>query len=92
MLLDVEELVPGPGYVLEVSSPGMDRKLVKQSEYARFAGRLAKIWLNEPLEGKSYLEARLAGVADGSVKLQVQDRELTVPYAAIKKANLVIEL
>jgi ribosome maturation factor RimP len=92
VLLDVEELVPGPGYVLEISSPGMDRKLVKESDYERFTGRLAKIWLNEPLEGKAYLEARLAGIADGNVKLDIKDRELTMPYANIKKANLVVEL
>jgi ribosome maturation factor RimP len=92
VILDVEELVPGPSYVLEISSPGMDRKLVKESDYERFAGRLAKIWLNEPLEGKAYLEARLAGIADGIVKLTIRERELTVPYANIKKANLVVEL
>ena len=92
VILDVEELVPGPSYILEISSPGMDRKLVKESDYERFAGRLAKIWLNEPLEGKSFLEARLAGVADGIVKLNIADRELTVPYTNIKKANLKVEL
>jgi ribosome maturation factor RimP len=92
VILDVEELVPGPSYLLEISSPGMARKLVKESDYERFAGRLAKIWLNEPLEGKSFLEARLAGVADGIVKLNIADRELTVPYTNIKKANLKVEL
>ena len=91
VILDVEELVPGPGYVLEISSPGMDRKLVKESDYERFTGRLAKIWLNEPLESRAYLEARLAGIADGNVKLSIKDRELTTPYANIKKANLVVE-
>ena len=92
VILDVEELVPGPGYVLEISSPGMDRKLVKESDYERFAGRLAKIWLNEPLEGKTYIEARLAGIADGSVRFNIKDRELATPYANVKKANLVVEL
>jgi ribosome maturation factor RimP len=92
VILDVEELVPGPGYILEISSPGMDRKLVKESDYERFAGRLAKIWLNEPFEGKTFLEARLAGIADGAVKLKIKDRDFTVPYASIKKANLVVEL
>lgn len=91
VILDVEELIPGPGYVLEISSPGMDRKLVKESDYERFAGRLAKIWLNEPLEGKAYVEARLAGIAEGHVKLSIKDRELTTPYTNIKKANLVVE-
>jgi ribosome maturation factor RimP len=92
VILDVEELVPGPGYTLEISSPGMDRKLVKESDYERFAGRRAKIWLNEPVEGKAFLEARLAGLADGNVKLRIKDDDLSVPYALIKKANLVVEL
>jgi ribosome maturation factor RimP len=92
VILDVEELVPGPGYILEISSPGMDRKLVKESDYERFAGRLAKIWLNEPFEGKTFLEARLAGIADGAVKLKIKDRDFAVPYESIKKANLVVEL
>src|ERR1700746_2358159 len=44
VILDVEDLVPGPSYILEVSSPGMDRKLVKETDYERFKGRLAKMW------------------------------------------------
>jgi len=91
-ILDVEELVPGPHYVLEVSSPGLDRKLLKPADYQRFAGRLAKIWLNEPLGKQAYFEGRLAGYADGNVKFSVKDNELSVPYAAIKKANLIVEL
>ena len=93
VILDVEELIPGgASYILEVSSPGLDRKLIKPSDYERFAGRLAKVWLNEPVENQKYLEGRLAGYADGVVKLTVRDRELVVPYAAIRKANLVVEL
>jgi ribosome maturation factor RimP len=92
VILDVEDLVPGPSYVLELSSPGLDRKLMKPADYERFVGRLAKIWLNEPIEKQAYLEGRLAGYADGVVKVTVRDRELDVPYAAIKKANLVVEL
>ena len=45
VILDVEDLVPGPSYILELSSPGMDRKLIKPADYERFVGRLAKIWL-----------------------------------------------
>ena len=106
VILDVEELVPGAAsYVLEVSSPGLDRKLIKPGEspwyeiklikpgdYERFAGRLVKIWLNEPIDHQSFMEGRLAGYADGIVKVNVKDRELAVPYAAIRKANLVVEL
>lgn len=92
VILDVEDLVPGPSYVLEISSPGLDRKLIKPADYERFVGRLAKIWLHQPVEKQAYLEGRLAGYADGVVKVTVRDRELAVPYAGIKKANLVVEL
>src|SRR5579862_3587326 len=60
VILDVEELVPGPPYTLEVSSPGLDRKLIKPGDYERFTGRLAKIWLNEPVEKQGCWEGRLA--------------------------------
>jgi ribosome maturation factor RimP len=92
VLLDVEDLVPGPSYTLEVSSPGLDRKLIKPGDYERFTGRLAKIWLNEPVENEKFFQGRLAGYADGVVKLTVRDREVAVPYAGIRKANLVVEL
>jgi ribosome maturation factor RimP len=92
VILDVEDLVPGPSYILELSSPGMDRKLIKPADYERFVGRLAKIWLETPVENQKYLEGRLAGCADGNVKLKWKDREIEIPYAGIRKANLVVEL
>jgi ribosome maturation factor RimP len=92
VILDVEDLIPGPSYVLEVSSPGLDRKLIKPADYERFVGRLAKVWMTDPIENQNYFEGRLAGYADGMVKLNVRDRELAVPFAGIKKANLVVEL
>jgi ribosome maturation factor RimP len=92
VLLDVEELVPGPGYVLEVSSPGLDRKLTRAVEFERFAGRKAKISLSQPVEGQSYFEGRLAGYADGRVKIDVQGRIVELPLTEIRKAQLVVEL
>ena len=91
VILDVEDLVPGPGYVLEVSSPGLDRRLRNQADYERFTGRLARIWLNEPVDNQKYFEGRLAGFADAAVKLKLKDREIAVPVTAIRKANLVVE-
>jgi ribosome maturation factor RimP len=91
-ILDVEELVPGPSYVLEVSSSGLDRKLVKPADYVRFAGRRAKIWLHAPVENAKYFEGRLAGTADDQVQLAVGERTIAIPFAAIRKANLVVEL
>jgi ribosome maturation factor RimP len=92
VILDVEDLVPGPAYTLEVSSPGLDRKLLKPADYERFVGRLAKVWLNEPVGKQQYFEGRLAGYREGVVKFTVRNEEVTVPYEAIKKANLVVEL
>ncbi|MGA8367770.1 MAG: ribosome maturation factor RimP [Candidatus Acidiferrales bacterium] len=92
VILDVEDLVPGPGYTLEISSPGLDRKLIKPADYERFTGRLARIWLDEPIENQNYFEGRLGGYSDGMVKLAVKDHELAVPFAGIRKANLVVEL
>jgi ribosome maturation factor RimP len=92
VILDVEELVPGPAYTLEVSSPGLDRKLLTPADYQRFVGRLAKIWLAEPIEKQAFMEARLAGYIDGVVRVTQRDKELEIPYSGIKKANLVVEL
>jgi ribosome maturation factor RimP len=67
VILDVEELVPGPGYTLEVSSPGMDRALKKLADYVRFTGRAAKVWTEEPVDDMKFFEGRLAGVVDDGV-------------------------
>ena len=91
VMLDVEDLVPGPHYILEVSSPGLDRKLTKPAEFERFAGRLARISTIEPVENQKFFEGRLAGVAGGKVQIEVQGRVIAVPMEGIRKANLVVE-
>lgn len=91
VILDVEDLVPGPGYVLEVSSPGLDRKLRGPADYERFLGRRARITLQEPIGKQSFFEGRLAGYADGIVRLELADRVIEVPLASIRKANLAVE-
>ena len=94
VILDVEGLIEGPGYVLEVSSPGLDRALRKAGDFDRFAGKLAKITTSEPIGGQSFLEGRLAGIADGKVRLELEGknaRVVEVPLEAIRKANLVVE-
>ena len=94
VILDVEELVPGPGYVLEVSSPGMDRALKKASEFARFAGRLAKISTIEPVGAAKFFEGRLKGFADGKVRMELKGKDariVEIPLETIRKANLVVE-
>jgi ribosome maturation factor RimP len=94
VLLDVEELVPGPGYTLEVSSPGLDRELRKPADFERFAGRLAKISTVRPVGDAKFFEGRLAGFADGKVRMELKGREarlVELPLEAIRKANLVVE-
>lgn len=94
VILDVEELVPGPGYILEVSSPGLDRELRKPADFERFAGRLAKISTVEPVGDAKFFEGRLAGFADGKVRMELKGREarlVELPLEAIRKANLVVE-
>jgi ribosome maturation factor RimP len=91
VVLDVEDLIPGPRYLLEVSSPGLDRKLRSPAEFERFAGRMARISLSEPVEDSKFFEGRLAGVSDEMVRLEVGGRVVLLPLAAIRKANLVVE-
>jgi ribosome maturation factor RimP len=92
VILDVEDLVPGAaGYTLEVSSPGLDRKLTKPAEFERFAGRLARISTVEPVENQKFFEGRLAGIADGKVQIEVNGRVIALPLEGIRKANLVVE-
>src|SRR6202521_6055006 len=86
VLLDVEDLVPGPRYVLEVSSPGLDRKLSKPGEFERFTGRRARISTFEPVENAQFFEGRLAGYSEGLVKIEVQGRVIELPLAGIRKA------
>src|SRR5512140_424039 len=63
-ILDVEDVVPGGRYTLEVSSPGVERKLRKPADYARFQGQKAKVTLREPLEGRRNWEGTLTGFED----------------------------
>ena len=94
VILDVEELIPGPGYVLEVSSPGLDRALKRAADFERFRGRLAKISTSEPVGEAKFFEGRLAGFANGKVRMELKGKEartVEVPLEAIRKANLVVE-
>lgn len=94
VILDVEELIEGPGYILEVSSPGLDRALKKPGDFERFTGRLAKITTSEPIGDAKFFEGRLAGFADGKVKMELKGKEprtVEIPLEGIRKANLVVE-
>ena len=94
VILDVEELIDGPGYILEVSSPGLDRALKKPEDFERFVGRLAKISTAEPIGDAKFFEGRLAGFADGKVRMELKGKEprmVEIPLQGIRKANLVVE-
>lgn len=94
VILDVEELITGPGYVLEVSSPGMDRALRSAADFERFTGRLAKVTTGEPIAGMTFLEGRLRGFAEGKVRMELKGKEarvVEIPLDTIRKANLVVE-
>ena len=94
VILDVEELVPGPGYILEISSPGMDRALKRAGDFERFTGRLAKITTIEPIGEAKFFEGRLKGFAEGKVRMELKGKEarvVEIPLEMIRKANLVVE-
>jgi len=94
VILDVEELIPGPSYILEVSSPGMDRALKKPADFQRFRGKLVKITTAEPVGNAKFFEGRLSGFADGKVRMELKGKEARIvelPLEAIRKANLVVE-
>lgn len=86
---EVEALDPFQySYVLEVSSPGIDRPLRKRGDYERFAGEEAVIYL-KPGEARTKVTGVLAGVSDDAVALRTAGGEELVPLARIKKANIV---
>jgi ribosome maturation factor RimP len=89
-LLDVEDVMTRE-YTLEVSSPGMDRPLRAAADYQRFAGRLAKIVVSEPVGGQSHFEGRLVGLDGDQVVLIAGTREKRVPLAAVTRARLAVE-
>ena len=94
VILDVEELIEGPGYILEISSPGLDRALKRPGDFERFVGRLAKISTSEPIGDTKFFEGRLAGFADGKVRMELKGkgpRVVEIPLERIRKANLVVE-
>jgi len=90
-ILDVEDLIDHP-YSLEVSSPGLDRPLVKETDFERFAGRTVKISTREPVGNRSNFRGRLMGVDNHQVRIQLEEGEvLHLPAESIAKARLVPE-
>ncbi|HVP55249.1 MAG TPA: ribosome maturation factor RimP [Candidatus Eisenbacteria bacterium] len=103
-IFDVEDAVPGGSYMLEVSSPGLDRKLSKAADFARFTGSLVKLMTRDPVNGNRYFEGRLEAFHDGVLSLELAGRKkskkheaqeagarVEIELANIEKANLVPE-
>jgi ribosome maturation factor RimP len=91
-ILDVEDVVPGGRYTLEVSSPGVERKLLKPQDFQRFQGKKAKVTLRQPVEGRRHWEGTLAGLEEGIIRLEVEHgNPVCFPFEAVEKANLKFE-
>lgn len=86
-LLDIEDLIP-VSYILEVSSPGLNRKLKNREEYDIFKGRDVKIVTKEPIDGKNVFEGILKGLENDNVILETEEKEEKIPLEKIAKANL----
>jgi ribosome maturation factor RimP len=88
-ILDVEDVVPGGSYTLEVSSPGVERPLREAQDYERYAGRKARVSLREPVENRRQWEGILAGVSGGMVTLELAPgKSIQFALDQVSKANL----
>jgi ribosome maturation factor RimP len=86
--LDVADMIPH-AYQLEVSSPGLDRPLRRELDFARFAGREARIRLTEGVDGRRNFSGHIRGARDGVVEIDCDGRTYHLPIEDIAKANLI---
>src|SRR5579864_1089240 len=107
-ILDVEDAVPGGSYTLEVSSPGLDRKLSRPADFERFTGSRLKLMTREPVNNNRYFEGRLESFHDGRLTLDLsaaskksrkkmgdaggEQQKIEIDFANVEKANLVPEI
>jgi ribosome maturation factor RimP len=103
-ILDVEDAVPGASYTLEVSSPGLDRRLTRAADFERFAGNRVKLMTRNPINGNRHFEGRLEGFHNGRLTLDLSaarrkhrpaeeaDQKVEIEFANVEKANLVPEI
>ena len=103
-ILDVEDAMSG-SYTLEVSSPGLDRKLVKAADFTRFTGSRVKLTTREPVNHNRHFEGRLESFQDGRLTLDLSvashksrkkmgdqaGKKIEIEFANVEKANLVPE-
>ncbi|NYF79369.1 ribosome maturation factor RimP [Granulicella arctica] len=104
-VLDVEDLIPGAEYTLEVSSPGLERKLSKPEHFARFQGSLVKLQTFTPINSNRQWQGRLTQFAEnvltldlaaikqkGKARKAVTEQIVTIPLANVEKATLIAEI
>lgn len=103
-IFDVEDAMPGGPYVLEVSSPGLDRKLSRAADFERFQGSRVKLTTKDPVNGNRHFEGRLECFGAGRLTLDLAEgrkkhrpqpdaaQKLDIELANIEKANLVPEI
>jgi ribosome maturation factor RimP len=102
-LLDVEDVVPGSEYTLEVSSPGLERALKRAEDFERFTGSLVKLKTFTPVNNSRMWTGRLTGFADGRLKLDLAAVKqkgkaktaadvIEIELKNVEKANLVVEI
>ena len=90
-LLDVEDPVPG-NYNLEVSSPGLDRKLTKVEHFQRFEGQIVKVQMRFPIEGRRRFRGTLVSSDDENIVVEVDGESHSLPLKTIDTARLVPEV
>ena len=91
-LLDSDETLLSEGYTLEVSSPGVDRKLSKPRDFERVLGQKVKLTVGAPIAGQTHLEGKLEGFTGGILAIQTSAGEaVQVPFDQVQKANLKFE-
>ena len=90
--LDVEDWIPF-SYVLEVSSPGVNRPLVKEADFQRFCGKNIKVRTRDPIEGQKNFKGKIVGVTEGRLELEVAPgKQIEIALMDIEKANLMADL
>lgn len=90
-LLDEEDAVPGESYTLEVSSPGVDRKLSTQRDFERVVGQKLKLALSRTAGGPIRIEGRLTGVTGETLEIESGTETVRVPIGTVQKANVKFE-
>ncbi|HYH02888.1 MAG TPA: ribosome maturation factor RimP [Bacillota bacterium] len=91
-VMDAADPIPG-SYLLEVSSPGLERPLKKEKDYIRFTGSRVEVKLHKALNERKKYQGELLGFneAEKMVRLKTDNREIEIPLSEIAKANLIVE-